>query len=434
MLPWQEPDGEPPRESWLMFRSAVLPFALALVISGCSPSGPSTDLAPLAIENFEIQVDEEFEGLLEDFYGTPFEAHWEIDSSNHGPGAAGKTEVYKLGVTIEADYQTGEYEFNFDAMKCFAIPLTDGESVRSRSIPQGLWEKRGSDRIGQANMTKVFWQMAALPVGGKAIFTLEYFGLDELENCVSYSAIQPSLSSASFAWVRPPHTGPPNPPVVVPLTALEDSTRPCWSLMEEGSHSFRNFPTLVAGVGKPEGQATAFSHWAEGGWKPLALKRFNVWSLGIDCDDVGGTRFSYTIAFENSMGSSEQVSIDVVSPKPGKTVAERDAELLAPLIEGCEQPLNISEGAAIGSCGYLSVKVFQADLATGDCAFLGDWKDSSGNNRTGYFSFCERFRPEAFREGATYSVYVKKTGIVTYENRLGGNNQAVSFVVVAAKP
>lgn len=110
---------------------------------------------------------------------------------------------------------------------------------------------------------------------------------------------------------------------------------------------------------------------------------------------------------------------------------QKNSEAAAKAIaKQCSEPLKISEtGGIVGICGTTSVRVIQADLLTGSCAFLGTYDDKYGNSRTGYFEFCPKFPAGSFIEGRTYTVTVKATGTISYETKGGWTESSIKFSV-----
>jgi len=96
----------------------------------------------------------------------------------------------------------------------------------------------------------------------------------------------------------------------------------------------------------------------------------------------------------------------------------------------CSQPLAVSEFQWTPlQCGQAKVRVFQADLSTGSCAFLGYYPDNNGSEKIGYFEFCSSFGEGAFTEG-TYDLRVRVTGKTSYQTRGGWENDVLAFEVV----
>lgn len=99
--------------------------------------------------------------------------------------------------------------------------------------------------------------------------------------------------------------------------------------------------------------------------------------------------------------------------------------------QACSGDLKTSElNYSIGDCGQLNFEIFQADLKTGPCAFLGYWKDSQGNQRIGVVTFCEVFNKGSFVEGNNYKIGVRINGVTSYITRMGYENSVLSFTAV----
>lgn len=97
----------------------------------------------------------------------------------------------------------------------------------------------------------------------------------------------------------------------------------------------------------------------------------------------------------------------------------------------CGAALSISEiSYSVGECGKLEFEVFQSDLNTGDCTFLGYWRDNDGNERIGVVNYCNKYAPGSFSEGKSYPVKVKIDGSTSYITKLGYKNNVLSFSAV----
>jgi hypothetical protein len=94
----------------------------------------------------------------------------------------------------------------------------------------------------------------------------------------------------------------------------------------------------------------------------------------------------------------------------------------------CGEKLIISElSYSVGACGKLEFEVFQSDLNTGDCTFLGYWKDNNGNQRIGVVNYCNKYASGSFSEGRSYPLKVKIDGSTSYITKLGYKNNVLSF-------
>ena len=97
----------------------------------------------------------------------------------------------------------------------------------------------------------------------------------------------------------------------------------------------------------------------------------------------------------------------------------------------CKNELRTSElSYVIGDCGKLSFEILQADLQTGECNFLGYWKDAQGTRRIGVVTFCDVYDKGSFVEGNVYKVGVRINGVTSYRTRLGYENSVLSFTAV----
>lgn len=97
----------------------------------------------------------------------------------------------------------------------------------------------------------------------------------------------------------------------------------------------------------------------------------------------------------------------------------------------CSQSLEVSEvDWSPLECGVTIVEVFQADLATGSCAFLGDYLDKNGATKIGYFEFCGTFEEGSFAEGNRHELRVRVIGQTSYQTRGGWEQDVLAFDVV----
>lgn len=99
--------------------------------------------------------------------------------------------------------------------------------------------------------------------------------------------------------------------------------------------------------------------------------------------------------------------------------------------QACKSDLKTSElSYIIGDCGKLNFEILQADLNTGECAFLGYWNDAQGVRRIGVVTFCDVFTQGSFKEGSNYKIGVRINGVTSYKTRLGYENSVLSFTAV----
>jgi len=99
--------------------------------------------------------------------------------------------------------------------------------------------------------------------------------------------------------------------------------------------------------------------------------------------------------------------------------------------QACKSDLKTSElNYVIGDCGRLNFEILQADLNTGECTFLGYWKDAQGVRRIGVVTFCDVFTQGSFSEGSNYEIGVRINGVTSYKTRLGYENSVLSFTAV----
>lgn len=102
-----------------------------------------------------------------------------------------------------------------------------------------------------------------------------------------------------------------------------------------------------------------------------------------------------------------------------------------PEIIECNNPLKILENSAVASdCGKVKVSVFQSDLNTGECTFLANWNDKSGNSRIGIFRYCPTFTAGSIQENMNYSIRVRVTGPESYTTATGSESRVLAFTVL----
>jgi hypothetical protein len=141
-------------------------------------------------------------------------------------------------------------------------------------------------------------------------------------------------------------------------------------------------------------------------------------------DGVDGMVVSVAISASNQYGNSP-----IYSSEP-YTLTTFVSDV-APEQPECPDSLSTTElQAKPGQCGTFNVEVFQADLDTGSCTFLGNWPQATGEMAVGIFNFCDVFREGAFTEGLTYTVSAKVLGTASYTARIGGERTVVEFELV----
>jgi hypothetical protein len=109
-----------------------------------------------------------------------------------------------------------------------------------------------------------------------------------------------------------------------------------------------------------------------------------------------------------------------------KTVIAREPEVVE-----CNTSLRIHENSASSTdCGKIRVEVFQSDLNTGECTFLGYWNDANGSSRIGIFKYCGAFQAGSIQEDSNYTLRVKVDGPESYTTKAGTTSRVLAFTVL----
>jgi hypothetical protein len=109
-----------------------------------------------------------------------------------------------------------------------------------------------------------------------------------------------------------------------------------------------------------------------------------------------------------------------------KTVIAREPEVIE-----CNSALRISENSASsGDCGKIKIEVFQSDLNTGECTFLGYWNDTNGSSRVGIFRYCDVYTAGSIQEDSFYTLRVQVSGPESYTTNSGATSRVLAFTVL----
>lgn len=109
-----------------------------------------------------------------------------------------------------------------------------------------------------------------------------------------------------------------------------------------------------------------------------------------------------------------------------KTVIAREPEVIE-----CNTSLRINENSASSAdCGKIKIEVFQSDLNTGECTFLGYWNDANGSSRIGIFRYCDTYKAGSIQEDSYYTLRVRVVGPESYTNRGGTTSRVLAFTVL----
>lgn len=383
-----------------LFASLAI-ILISTVASACAPLFSTGD-GVVEVSSLKVDLDESFVGSVEDFKQEPIVLSWIVSgdsafSSEHGG------EMYNLTFQ-KPSLQEGYFEEGYSQEFLLSENALSPDGSRSLEI----------SKFDSYAAIHPFLEMASTPGGREVLFTLVM--LQEVDQFNTKE-----VSEATFSWTRPVVLLPAKP-LILPNWEYEDSTQPCVTYVDAAVHSFERFPEKRTASlftnGKPD------SDW------DTKLKPYFGY-LGLACKFRGGLRLSITAQFQNSAGKSEVADLEIESLNPGITRAEFKENIRRQKLKGCTDPLDITEfSASVGDCGFINVEVFQSDLNTGYCNFLGYWNDEDGLERIGSFEYCSNFQRGAFKESSNYKAYVKVSGIVSYTNKLGTENQVVSFTVL----
>lgn len=204
---------------------------------------------------------------------------------------------------------------------------------------------------------------------------------------------------------------------------------------------FQNPEKALASIQKQAEESYEYNYGADA---PMAILEDTVFtfyalenSLPATTINAMDSNWNKLIALTKATPLSE---IDLTYPNtflqddldlPGLRQRYQQAMQILGTQQNCSPPLSISETSySVGACGSLDVSVFQADLNTGNCQFLGDWTDSNGNSKTGLFDFCPQFTEGSFVEGNQYSILVRVAGATSYLTKGGWQNNVLSFEVI----
>lgn len=246
---------------------------------------------------------------------------------------------------------------------------------------------------------------------------------------------------SQVVWERPKLTSAPPAPVLRYASDYLETTEPCIYVYDAGVFSFdsrlsRSTMYINGELQAQEGNlisSIAQDLGTERGLVGIDGKKVGRY-VGVECDKSAGRNYTYEVFYENEIGKSASAKVSFRSVKPGKSQADVDAAIKSDLIGSCTGQLRITENSASsGDCGYMKIKVFQSDLDTGSCKFLGNWTDRNGTSRIGLFEYCSAFQAGSIKENYSYTLYVKVVGPTTYTTRLGTDRSVLEFSVLTDK-
>lgn len=399
----------------------ALTFCFAFATSGCSiESSPVEN--QYEISNLAVDVNENFVGTIDEYRQALSSNGVHISWTQKGFQASSFAEIpeeHRYIIEFKSPETGRKYEMDEDIDVWYELYEEYLDFDNSGSVAL-------SDRFWNVSTTiDLFAWMASAPEKHKFIVRLYLLDLNRGEGkkenlkSLGWSSIPEDaiVSTAESTWIRPSLKNKPSAPTPIAEVLYDNASYPCTIFRDVTPHRFDSYPTNVKfltkiGVDIVEEYDRGRSH------------------LGIHCDQkVTEVELKFTLS--NSTGRSEEATLIYVTPKPDVSNQEKETQILEARIAGCTSELNISQFAESG-CGYTDVEVFQYDLNTSECAFLGKWRDNNGEERVGYFEICSNSIGQV-REDSVYSFYVRNLGQITYDNLFGLSQTVLSFSVLADK-
>lgn len=386
----------------------TLVIPLILILTSCSAINSSK----AELNGLQVQLDENFSGPLSEWRKQFVYLKWNIESPP-------EIEKYRLDVIYripgEEESFTGKFEYS-------------GTSLESK--PDSIVGEGTKRVLTMYKLDKLhgFGLMADHSAGVNVDFKITLLQAKSDKDLVP---IQATLS-----WKRPELKFAP------PATKLEyeieyaSSSEPCYYVTDNERVSFDSRPQeyLVTVNGKP--------YVSYNGEQSKKVKfRFLLYKedskgsyVGVDCTKRAGEKYVYSVIAKNEVGSSDETTLAFKSIEPGISRSQIDEESKSEKIGNCTGALKITENSAsYGDCGFIRVEVFQSDLDTSSCSFLGYWTDKNGSSRIGLFEYCGAFQAAGFQEDRSYTLYVKNNGSTSYTTRLGTDKRVLSFTVLDDK-
>lgn len=352
--------------------------ALVLTLSGCSGAGQS-------IDNFIVEIDTKFEGTIDDAARSrPVVFRWEA-----APLQQSEEFILKLDFSKHYASYVGEHVIDvsnqgrvtacFISNECKLVVDGDRHTLTAyMENPQGMG-------------ISIYWYFISSESNSENPISLIRQGLNQEE------------ISTSLLWKRTPRTEKPRDPVLTNKWTFDRDGYAKYEVSDSSKLTFDSFPNEsienCIGRCRKEGQITA----------PFHSRRdvFYGYVKGV------GESIKVERQIGNEIGKSKNVTLEIRSPA-----------------NECKGSLKIDElGNNEFACGILNVEVIQSDLNTGECQFLGYWKDRSGSKKLGLFEYCDTFTAGSFKENKSYSVGVIVGKPVEYKTRLGTDNRVLSFTI-----
>ena len=353
-------------------------LALVLALSGCAGGGQG-------IQNFAVEINDKFEGTIKEALVQPVIFRWQAK-----PLSQSEKYILKLDLSQSIIKSIQEVEIpainQGDSFSCFISNVCKLEVDGNDHTLTAFME--GENRMGLS----IYWLFISAKSNSEIPISLTKETFDQ------------ELVSANIAWKRTPRTEKPQDPLLTYKWTFDSDGYAEYVVKDISRLTYDSFPDesiencvgFCRNSGRVEtlffpSRQDVFSWNVKGVGKSIKVER-----------QVG-----------NENGKSGNVVLDLQSPE-----------------NVCNQSLKIDElGDNEFACGILSVEVFQSDLNTGECRFLGNWNDKSENEKFGLFEYCGTFTAGSFKEGQTYTIAVIVGKPVDYKTRLGTNNRVLSFTI-----
>jgi len=355
---------------------SIASLALFLALSGCAGSDQG-------LQSFTVEINDKFEGTIKEALVEPVIFRWQAKPLS-------QSEKYILKLDLSQSPISSIQEVEIPAINqgtpfsCFISNVCKLDVDGNDHTLSAFME--GENRMGLS----IYW------------FFISAKSNSEIPISLTKETLDQELARATIAWQRTARTEKPQDPILTYKWTFDSDGYAEYAVKDISRLTYDSFPdeSIENCVGFcRSGREESFFH---------SRQDIFYWSVkGI------GKSIKVERQVGNENGKSENVVLDLQSPK-----------------NVCGEFLKIDElGNNEFACGILSVEVFQSDLNTGACRFLGNWYDKNGNEKFGLFEYCGTFTAGSFKEGQTYSIAVIVGKPIDYKTRLGTNNRVLSFTI-----
>lgn len=387
----------------------ILVLPLILILTSCSAINSSKAV----LNGLQVQLDENFSGPLSEWKKQFVYLNWNIEFPP-------EIEKYRLDVI----YRLPGEEESFTEK--FAYSGTNLESKPDSIAGEGT--KRVLTLYKLDNLL-MFGLMADHSAGINVDFKITLLQAESDKDSVPIQA--------TVSWKRPELKFAPPTAQLESVIEFASSSEPCYYVTDNERVSFDSRPQeyLATINGKPYIDVYGKQSTIKVRLRSLLSTEDGEGSfVSVECTKNAGEKYVYSVISKNEVGSSNETTLTFKSIKPGISQSQIDEESKSKKIGDCTGALKITENSATyGDCGFIRVEVFQSDLDTGSCNFLGYWTDKNGSSRTGLFEYCGAFQAGGFQEDRSYTLYVKNNGATSYTTRLGTDKTVLSFTVLDDK-